>query len=59
MKQVKRKEILQTMIRIGKQVDSHLDTNTQARENIAYYKDLEFGNSGLGAENVYIVEKLI
>lgn len=56
MDQTKRKEILNTMIEISKQVDKHLDTNMQERGNVTYCKDFEFKGSGLGAENVYIVE---
>lgn len=56
MNQTKRNEILNTMVQISNQVDEHLDTNSQERGNIAFYKDFQFGNSGLGVENVYIVE---
>ena len=56
MNQTKRSEILSTMVQIGEQVDAHLDTKSQKRGNITYYSDFEFKRSGLGANNVYIVE---
>lgn len=58
MNQAKKNEILNTMIQLGKEVDEHLDSDTQERGKIAYYKDFKFGNSGLGVENVYTVETL-
>lgn len=56
MNQNRKDEILDAMMRIGKQVDSHLDTNMQERTNITYYKDFRFGNSNLGINNVYKVD---
>ena len=56
MKAEERNKVLDTMAQIGEQVDSHLDIESQERGNITYYSDFKFGNSGLGANNVYIVE---
>lgn len=56
MNQSERNKVLNTMLQIGKQVDSHLDIESQERGNITYYSDFKFSNSGLGAKNVYIVE---
>ena len=52
----RRQEILNKMIDIGKTTDLGLNKETQTRENISYYQDFEFGNSGLAEKNVYIVE---
>lgn len=56
MKQEEKVEILNHMKQIGELVDSGLDANFQSRENTMYYKDFEFGNSGLAVKDVYIVE---
>lgn len=56
MKEEERNEIIDHMNQIGKLVDSGLDTDSQKRENTMYFKDFEFGNSGLAIKNVYIVE---
>lgn len=56
MKAEERNKVLDTMAQIVEQVDSHLDIESQERGNITYYSDFKFGNSGLGANNVYIVE---
>lgn len=56
MNQAKKSEVLKTMLEIGREVDKHLDINVQERGNIVYYSDFEFGNSGLGIQDVYIVE---
>lgn len=56
MDKTKKREVLNIMLEIGKEVDKHLDINIQERGNITYYSDFEFGNSGLGIKDVYIVE---
>lgn len=64
MNQARKNEVLDIMVQIGEQVDSHLDTDIQERRNITYYQDFKFngdesateGTYNLGAKNVYIVE---
>lgn len=61
MNQTKRNEILNTMVQIGKQVDSHIDITQQERENITYYQDFKFNGEEsnrykFGVEGVYSVE---
>lgn len=52
----KREEILENMIKIGDNVDSHLDQKSASRENIIYCHDFQFKDAGIGQEGVYIVE---
>lgn len=56
MKEEEKNKIINHMNQIGKLVDSGLDADSQKRENTMYFKDFEFGNSGLAIKNVYIVE---
>lgn len=49
MKLEERIKVLDTMAKIGEQVDKHLDIESQERGNITYYNDFEFGASGLGS----------
>ena len=56
MKEGKKNKIINHMNQIGKLVDSGLDADSQKRENTMYFRDFEFGNSGLAIKNVYIVE---
>lgn len=58
MKKEKREEVLNTMVEISHKVENEIDTKIQKQGNITYYKDFEFQGSGLGIENVYIVEIL-
>ncbi len=56
MKEEEKNKIINHMNQIGKLVDSGLHADSQKRENTMYFKDFEFGNSGLAIKNVYIVE---
>ena len=56
MKEEEKNKIINHMNQIGKLVDSGLDADSQKRENTMYFRDFEFGNSGLAIKNVYIVE---
>ena len=56
MKEEEKNKIIDHMNQIGKLVDSGLDADSQKRENTMYFKNFEFGNSGLAIKNVYIVE---
>lgn len=47
MKEEEKNKIINHMNQIGKLVDSGLDADSQKRENTMYFKDFEFGNSGL------------
>ena len=52
----KREDILNKMQELTEKVESRLDTNTQKIEEIIYLEDFQFGKSGLGENNVYVVE---
>lgn len=56
MDKKRKEEILNKMIEISKIADSRIDSETQSRGEITYYRDFEFGKSGLAQNDVYVVE---
>ena len=60
MNEQERKDILDKITELSKQVSLHLDSKNQEIENIQYYNNLEFNNNGygntLGEEKIYVVQ---
>lgn len=52
----KEEKIKQNIIQIGNNLEIELSKEEKQIDNIIYYNDLEFGESGLGAQNIYVVQ---